>query len=118
MVSLYISNGVRYRLSTGKTLQKILFAPPSIPVLLISEQLSFAPDYDLARALAKGLPIVPAINGFDSETCGQEEQLEFTREEDVRIEPGQVAFIFARLKEFFMCQGDMLQLFKWVILPA
>ena len=118
MVSLYISNGVRYGLSTGKTLQKILFGPLSISVLLISEQLSFAAYYDLARALAKGFPIVPAINGFDSETCGQEEQLEFTREEDVRIEPGQVTFIFARLKEFFMRHGDMLQLFKWVILPA
>ena len=92
MVSLYISNGVRYGLSTGKTLQKILFVPLSISVLLISEQLSFAPDYDLACALAKGFPIVSAINGFDSETCGQEEQLEFTREVDVCIEPGQVTF--------------------------
>src|SRR5260221_14559794 len=114
MVLLYISNGVRYGLSTGKTLKKILFGPLSISVLLISEQLSFAPYYDLARALAKGLPIVSAVNGFDSETCGQEEQLEFTWEEDVCIEPGQVAFIFACFKEFFMCQGDMLQLFKRV----
>src|SRR5215469_1382824 len=78
----------------------------------------FASYYDLARTLAKRLPIVPAINGFDGETRGQEEQLEFTWEEDVRIEPGQVAFIFARLKEFFMGQDDMLQLFKRVIFPA
>jgi hypothetical protein len=92
MVLLYISNGVRYGLSTGKTLQKILFVPLSIPVLLISEQLSFASYNDLTCALAKRFPIVPAINGFDSETCGQEEQLEFTREVDVCIEPGQVTF--------------------------
>ncbi len=39
MVLLYNSNGVKYGLSTGKTLQKILFVPLSISVLLISEQL-------------------------------------------------------------------------------
>jgi hypothetical protein len=32
-----------------------------------------APNYDLPRSLAKGYPIVAAINGFNAETCGQEE---------------------------------------------
>ena len=83
---LYISNGVRYGLSTGKTLQKILFVPLSISVLLISEQLSFASYNDLTCALAKRFPIVPAINGFDSETCGREEQQSFTTP-DVSVNP-------------------------------
>ena len=102
-----------------------LLAPSTHPTDIheISTSLSFlvelfSPNDDLARTLAKGFPVVSAINGFDGETRGQEKQLEFTWEEDVRIESGQVAFIFARLKELFMRQDDMLQLFKRVIFPA
>ena len=53
----------------------------------------FASNYNLARSPAKGNPVISAIDGFDAEACGQEEQLEFAWEEDVHVEFGQVTFV-------------------------
>src|SRR5579883_751230 len=78
----------------------------------------FAANHNLARALTKGLPIVAAIDGFNVKAAGQEEQLQLTREEDMHIQPGQVALMLARLEELFVGPGDMLQLLEGVVLAA
>src|SRR5579883_1142346 len=77
-----------------------------------------AANHKLARALTKGLPIVAAIDGFNAKTAGQEEQLQLAREEDVHIQPGQVALMLARLEELFVGPGDMLQLLESIVFAA
>src|SRR5262249_53934006 len=74
--------------------------------------------YNLACPPAERYPIISAINGFDTITGCQKEQLEFAWEENVHIEFGQIAFMFACLKELFVCPCDMLQLLKGIILSA
>src|SRR3954454_4869593 len=72
----------------------------------------FAPNHNLARAFAKGLPIVASIDGINAEAGRQEEHLQFAGEEDVHIEFGEVALIFSALmKELLMRPDDMLHLF-------
>src|SRR5579884_3765704 len=65
-------------------------------------QLTLPAHHNLPRSPAKGLPIIPAINGFDSKTCRQEQQLEFAWEEDMHIEFGEVTLMLTRFKKLFV----------------
>src|SRR5260370_18716246 len=69
-------------------------------------------------ALAKGYPIIPTINSFNAKTRCQKEQLKFARKENVHIEFGQVAFVFACLEELFVRPHNMLQLLNSIVLSA
>ena len=56
-----------------------------------------------------------AVDGFDAEAGGEEEELKLTWEEDVHVELCQVAFIFAGFEIFLVRPGDVLHLFKLVV---
>src|SRR5205085_10146905 len=80
--------------------------------------LALSPYHDLARPLAERFPIIAAIDGLNAESCGQEKQLEFAREEDVHIEFGEVAFVRATFKILLMRPQDMLQLLDGIVSTA
>src|SRR6266487_2999968 len=76
----------------------------------------FTSHDDLSRAFAEGFPVVTAVDGFDAEAGGEEEELKLAWEEDVHVELCQVAFVFAGLEIFLVGPGDVLYLFKLVVL--
>ncbi len=82
----------------------------------MSKGISFASHDDLSRAFAEGFPVVTAVDGFDAEAGGEEEELKLAWEEDVHVELCQVAFVFAGLEIFLVGPGDVLYLFKLVVL--
>ncbi len=82
----------------------------------MSKGISFASHDDLSRAFAEGFPVVTAVDGFDAEAGGEEEELKLAWEEDVHVELGQVAFVFAGFEVFLVGSGDVLYLFKLVVL--
>ena len=82
----------------------------------MSKGISFASHDDLSRAFAEGFPVVTAVDGFDAEAGGEEEELKLTWEEYVHVELGQVAFVFAGFEIFLVGPGDVLYLFKLVVL--
>ena len=82
----------------------------------MSKGISFASHDDLSRAFAEGFPVVTTVDGFDAEAGGEEEELKLAWEEDVHVELGQVAFVFAGFEIFLVGPGDVLYLFKLVVL--
>ena len=80
--------------------------------------LAFASNHNLPCSFSKWFPIVAAVDGLDAEAAGQEEQLEFAREEDVHIEFAEVAFVLAAFKKLLVGPEDMLQLLNGVIFAA
>src|SRR5438093_5698003 len=76
----------------------------------------FTSHDDLSRAFAEGFPVVTAVDGFDAEAGGEEEELKLTWEEYVHVELCQIAFIFAGFEVFLVGSGDVLYLFKLVVL--
>src|SRR5947209_1691119 len=90
----------------------------SILNLGLGKRRSFASHHNLSCPFAEGLPIIPAIDSFDTETGSQEEQLKFSRKEYMHIKLRQIAFIFACLKELFMRPDNMLQLLNLIIFAA
>lgn len=68
----------------------------------------------MSRAFAKWFPIIAAVDRFDAEAGGKEEQLQFTRKKDVHIEPGQIAFILSAREELLVRPDNMLQLLNLI----
>ena len=82
----------------------------------MSKGISFASHDDLSRAFTEGFPVVTAVDGFDAEAGGEEEELKLAWEEYVHVELCQVAFVFAGFEVFLVGPGDVLHLFKLVVL--
>src|SRR5712691_11789960 len=80
--------------------------------------LLFSSHHDLPCPLTKRFPIIPTIDSINAETRRQEKQLQFAREKDMHVQPGQITFVFATLKKLLMCPQDMLQLLDSIILAA
>jgi hypothetical protein len=84
----------------------------------VSKSFPFTSHDDLSRAFAEGFPVVTAVDGFDAEAGGEEEELKLTWEEDVHVELCEVAFAFAGFEVFLVRPGDVLYLFKLAVLAC